>query len=418
MSHAYSEVENSVFKFIKWLENYGDDSYDRMDFWSSPIGVFSKRLFYRNKLLGAPLAALALLQETFFPSLLKLYARPRREAIGDAHYALSFFNLFEICQDKKYLKRGEQYLNALRESVCEGYSGACWGYTFGWETSVGYWQPKTPLITITPYGFWAFKKHWELTHRQASLDVCHSVAQFALNDLRQLKMPNGTICTSYSPNDERYIINANTYRAALLLEAYQLFHQEPYKTAAEENLDFVLSYQQPDGSWYYEAIGTRDRFIDNFHTCFVLRNLYKAYCLNQDAKLLAAIKKGYQFYRQHLFRPDNTPLHFARSKYIKLRKYEMYDYAEGISLGCLLKDEIEGAFEFSQILATDLIRRFQLKDGHFLTRVTTVGIKNKIPYHRWPQAQLLFALTTLLKVGRLPGQDSKFTVHDSKVVAA
>ncbi|NJM16356.1 MAG: hypothetical protein HC896_14145 [Bacteroidales bacterium] len=48
-------------------------------------------------------------------------------------------------------------------------------------------------------------------------------------------------------------------------------------------------------------------------------------------------------------------------KYNKLRKYEMYDYAESITLGPVLNDKIEGSLNFSYILAADLINRFQVK---------------------------------------------------------
>ena len=76
----------------------------------------------------------------------------------------------------------------------------------------------------------------------------------------------------------------------------------------------------------------------------------------------------------------------------------MYDYAEGISLGVLLKDNIEGALEFARLLAEDLVDKFQLEDGYFVTRVSTLGTKNKIPYLRWPQAQIFYALTNLLSI--------------------
>lgn len=77
----------------------------------------------------------------------------------------------------------------------------------------------------------------------------------------------------------------------------------------------------------------------------------------------------------------------------------MYDYAEGIALGPLLNPDIEGALDFSLQLALHLIDAFQLKKGYFVTRVTTLGTRNKVPYLRWPQAQLFYALTSLLLTG-------------------
>jgi uncharacterized protein YyaL (SSP411 family) len=367
-----------------------------MDFWSSTPGVLTRRLFYKSKFLGAPFAGFALLQETFFPSLLKLYGQPQREAIADAHYAVGFLNLYKLHEEEQFLNRAEEFLDALKSSRCEDYKNCCWGYAFGWENPAGYWPPKTPVISVTPYCFWAFKKHYEITGCKESLTICESAAEFAVEDLNNTEMPDGTISTSYSPKDRTAIINANTYRAAMLLDAYALFKNETYKKEALSNIEFVLSCQNKDGSWYYDGKGDAETFIDNFHTCFVLRNLFICYSHLEDPALLSAIKKGYKFYRNDLFREDGTPIHFAEAKYLKFRKYEMYDYAEGIKLGVLLKDEIDGSLEFSKQLAQTLMTKFQLPDGHFLTRVTTFGQKHKVPYHRWPQAQLFEALTALL----------------------
>ena len=394
-----SDIKESIDLFQGWLNSFGDISYDRMDYWSSSPGILAKKLFYTNKVIGAPLALWGLILENFLPNLQKLYSTPHREVIGDAHFALGYLNLFQISKNEEYLSKANSYLAVMKSTSTKGYSGYAWGYTFGWQQSKGkFWKPGTPMITITPYAFWAYKKHYELTQNQESYDIAVSIANFALKDLNEVKMPNGTICSSYSPISEDIVINANSYRAAILNEAYDLCGKEDFKKAADANIEFILSYQGKDGEWFYEAKGETDNFIDNFHTCFILRNLYKCYLINGDKELLASIKKGYKYYQKYLFYENGRPKHFAKAKYAKLRKYEMYDYAEGISLGILLKDEIPAAFEVAQRLAKDLIENFQTPKGHFLTRVTSLGTNHKVPYLRWPQAQLFYALTNIYKV--------------------
>jgi len=83
-------------------------------------------------------------------------------------------------------------------------------------------------------------------------------------------------------------------------------------------------------------------------------------------------------------------------KHNKLRKYEMYDFAEGINLGTLLHREIEGSYALAENMAQMLIGQYQLKDGHFVTRVTNLNTCHTMPFHRWPQAQIFNALTGLL----------------------
>ncbi len=393
-----SKVSNSIQSFLEWLDDFGEVSYDRMDYWSSKTGILAKKLFYRNKIIGAPLALWGLMLENFLPSIQKLYNKPHREVIGDAHFASGFFNLYETTKDEKYLKKGEHFLEVMKTTYSKGYSGFAWGYTFGWQQSKGkFWEAGIPMITITPYAFWAFKKHYELTGNLESKEIAVSIAEFALNDLNEITMPNGTICASYSPVSEDIVINANTYRAAILLEAYDLTENKKFKKTAEKNIEFVLSYQGKKGEWFYEAKGPENNFIDNFHTCFVLRNLYRCYLVNNDKNILNAIKKGYSYYANNLFLSNGRPKHFAKAKYAKLRKYEMYDYAEGITLGVLLKNDIPEAYKKAQWLAKDLIENFQTPKGYFITRVTSLNTKHKVPYLRWPQAQLFYALTSLLK---------------------
>lgn len=388
---------NSIKKFENWHEKFGDLSYDRMDFWSSKIGKFGKKMFYKNKLLGAPFAVWGLMLENFLPNIQKLYAKPHREVIGDSHFALSYLNMYKIEKDKKYLIKAESYLDAMRLSYTNGFSGMCWGYTFGWQTYKGYWEPGIPLITITPYAFWAFKRHYEITGKEKSKEIALSIAKFAIEDLNEIEMSNGTMCASYSPVSKDIVINANTYRAAVLMEAYEMNGDQTYRAVAQRNIDFVLSYQGEKGEWYYEAKPPKNNFIDNFHTCFVLRNLFQCYQVTKDEKILNAVKKGYQYYRENLFYDNGRPKHFAVAKYAKLRKYEMYDYAEGIKLGVLLKDEFPEAFEKSKELAEDLVNNFQTRKGYFVTRVTSFNTRHTVPYLRWPQAQLIYSLTNLIK---------------------
>jgi len=391
------QVEQSIERFMSWLEQNGQLSYDRMDFWGSQYGITAKKIFYKHKLLGAPLAAMGLLFENFFPGLQKVFSEPHREVIGDAHLVLSYLNLYEREQKPKYLRRAEDLMDTMLSYATKGYSGICWGYSFGWQTPYGYWKPGIPLITITPYAYWAFRKHFNITYSDSSKKTCVSIANFALKDLNEIKMPNGTWCASYSPISEDIVINANAYRAALLLDAYELSSNSIFKEAAQRNIEFVTSYQGEEGEWYYEAKPPEDNFIDNFHTCFVIKNLLAYYEIAPNEQLLDAINKGYSYYIKHLIDSKGYPIHFAKSKYLKFRKYEMYDFAEGIALGVDFKKYSPNSFSIAIDLASKLINEFQTNDGFFLTRVTSFNTKHKVPYIRWPQAQIFYALTKLLR---------------------
>lgn len=393
------KIEDSIQRFLDWLSNDGYYSYDQFDFWGSKLGVFSKKWYLKNKWTAAPLALTLQVLDSFLPRTRVLFAEKRRFAIGDAHFALGYLNLYRRFNDERYLSAARHLLDEILSYRTETGSGIGWGYPYTWVTGRAVYPPGTPFITVTPYCFDAFLEMVSITGDKKYLDAAARIARFAAYDLHETRISRNQTAAGYGPGDKSRVVNANAYRAALLLNAYNRFGVPEYKEKAVKNINFVLNRQGSDGSWDYAE---NEAFIDNFHTCFVLKNLYKSYLLFREEPVLDAVKRGYGYYREHLFRSDNTPIHFSKVKNPKFRKIEMYDYAEGIALGTLLNRDIYGALDFSLQLARYVVDTFQLKKGHFVTRVTTINTRNKMPYLRWPQAQLFYALTSLLL--KLPGK--------------
>jgi hypothetical protein len=386
------KLETSNEKFLNWLENNGFNSYDQFDFWGSKVGVLSKKLFLKNKWAAAPLVILIQCLESFLPGTRAFFAEKRRFAIGDAHFALGYLNMYRYYKDEKYLGMARELLEYLMTYKTETPHGIGWGYPYTWATGRAVYPPGTPLITVTPYCFYAMHEMYKITGEKKYLEDMKRIAGFAANDLYEAEITDTEVAAGYGLGDKSRIINANTYRAALLLKASELFGIDEYKEKAGKNINFVLGQQKNNGSWAYAV---NEAFIDNFHTCFVLKNLYKSYLILKDERILEAVKRGYEYYRKYHFRSDNTPIHFSKISNPKFRKIEMYDYAEGILLGPLLDTDIEGAGDFSAQMARKVVEKFQLKKGYYITRVTTLNTRNKVPYLRWPQAQLFYALTSL-----------------------
>jgi hypothetical protein len=180
-----------------------------------------------------------------------------------------------------------------------------------------------------------------------------------------------------------------------LFEADARFGLPEYKAKAQKNLNFILQSQRDDGAWLYAFDAPGEDFIDHFHTCFVLKNLFKINLRLKNPAITEAIKKGYAYYRKELFYADGLPKAFAKQPRTQIVKLEMYNFAEAITLGALLRDSIPEAFAHAQELATILRERHQLADGHFVTRVFRGGFRHTFPFLRWPQAQLFYSLTNL-----------------------
>jgi hypothetical protein len=309
---------------------------------------------------------------------------------------MGFFALAKVDQDTQCVRRGQEFLKALKAERCKGFGHYCWGYPFDWETCVGTFRAGTPLITTTPYGYEAFEAGYEATGDPGYLQIMQSVGTFAFENLVETEVSPGVFACSYTPFDRRRVVNANAYRGFLLTVAGQRFGNRDWLIAAKRNLAFVLSSQQGDGSWLY-AVDGLDQFVDNFHTCFVLKNLFKVWQVTGTPDVLDAIRRGYQFYKQHLLDKNGQPIPYSRAQRLVLYRRELYDYAEGINVALLLRDVDVDASAILDRLLQGLLQDWILPDGHFMTRQLLVG-RNTVPYHRWAQSQTFRALASYCAV--------------------
>ena len=85
------KFESSIFSFLNWLKETGYHSNDKDDLLDTPLGLYVKKIFYKNKILGAHLLGVFLILENFFPFLYKVYFFRKKESHEvDAQYASSF----------------------------------------------------------------------------------------------------------------------------------------------------------------------------------------------------------------------------------------------------------------------------------------------------------------------------------------
>jgi len=395
-------------RFRAWLEKTGNASYDPYDLPSTRYGRWARRLYYEKHSFGVVLNAPMILIELIAPSIRSLFVQKERYATADAQLALAFMNLHETLRYGKTsctiiktdpsdcLRQAKILAASLLNQSIPGYSGHCWGYPFDWQNVNGLMKKHTPHITATPYCYETFARLFDLTGDSQYLAIARSVSRFVDRDLHDTPCGRGATAASYTPNDHSKVVNASAYRTFVLFDAARRFDNAAYYTKAWQNLRFILDTQQPNGSWLYAIDNPREAFIDHFHTCFVLKNLQKVNQTLQNDEVRHAIAAGYDYYRNNLFDHENNPRSYTIAPRVQIVRLEMYNLAEAITLGALLRDEIPEAYQLAHILASRLIKNYQLRDGHWVTRVYLGGIRHTFPFLRWPQSQLFHALTKLL----------------------
>jgi hypothetical protein len=393
--HSNEKIRQTLVAFIDWLDGYGQTSYDHQSYFAGPIGGRAKALYYRNRLLGAIAVAPMVLSEGFFPAARQLFWHKQRFPIADAHYAMGFARLYQLTGEERLYDNAVHFLKVLEQTRCERYKHYCWGYPFDWVTRTGVMPAGTPLITTTPYVYEAFSALYRIDGREHWLEIMHSAAEHAANDIKDREISPGTWSAGYNPMDtEGCVVNASAYRAFMLLSAAIEFSRDDYWHIAERNLRFVLESQQPDGSWFYATDGVRD-FVDHFHTCFVLKALAKIEALSGHEGCRKAIEAGVGYYTANLFDDSGLPKPFARAPRTTVYRRELYDYAECINLGTLLGGRFPQLAELAATTTDDLVMHWQKADGSFRARRLLLGWDN-VPMHRWAQAQIFRALCFVL----------------------
>jgi len=393
--------------FTKWLDTYGETSWDYQSFFARPVGGRAKALYYRHKLVGTAAVAPMIFFEAFLPSARRLFHHRIRFPIADAHYAMGFAFLYEATGNFSYLEKAVHFLTELKKSRCRQFKEYCWGYPFDWVWRGGVIKQQTPLITTTPYVYEAFLQVFQMDPRDDWKLVLQSIARHAATDIKDFRTSESASSCSYTPFDEGRVINASAYRAFLLTSASQIFCNEDYWRIAERNLNFVLENQNADGSWPYAVDGVRD-FVDHFHTCFVMKALAKIQSLIGYKACEDAFVKGVDYYLKNLFDEDGLPKPFSRAPRLTVYKRELYDCAECINLCLLLRDRFPQLEAILEKVVAHILGVWVKRDGSFRSRKLHLGWDN-VPMHRWGQAQMFRSLAFYLR------ETSKHSSRESEI---
>jgi hypothetical protein len=389
-----AQVEAAVLHFTKWLDRFGETSYDHQSFFASDLARAAKSLYYKKPLLGTIAVSPMIFSEAFLPSARKLFWKRQRFPIADAHYAMGFAFLSRALRDRQYYERAVHFLEVLKETRSPGFEHYCWGYPFNWETKRGTMWQATPLITTVPYVYEAFREVYQIDKDPQWLEIMRSIAEHTVLDYNDFETSANASAVCYKPGPENSsgVINASAYRAFLLTSASVAFSETSYRKIADRNLAFVLENQNADGSWPYST--DEDRlFIDHFHTCFVLKALAKIEAITGNPQCTKAIERGVDYYVKNLFDEHGLPKPFSRRPRMTVYRRELYDYAECINVGVLL----DGRFPALDKIMSKVINLegWHKSDGSFRSRQLLLGWDD-VPMHRWAQSQLFRSLCFLL----------------------
>ena len=375
----------------KWCRSQGFAGYD-------PYDGLNSSLFQATPLRHSRAARLAWTQfcKRSPVDFRKLARVPHeRNAKGMALFALGALADYRRLQTKEAEVNVRELLDDLIGMSLKGFSGACWGYNFDWQ-SRSFFAPKgTPTVIPTAFAARALCEAAEVIDRDEYLPFARTICNFILSDLNRSDETSEEVCFSYSPLDRTRVFNASLMAAEVLATVGGMLHEQSFCEGAMRATRYVIRRQLHDGSWAYGADG-HQTWSDNFHTGFILTSLSRIMtgCEARD-ELEPALVHGYEFWKERFFLSNGWPKYYPN----RLYPADVHSAAAAIVTLVELRGRFPGTLELAEQIAGWAIENMRSPEGHFYYQRHRFHT-NRIPYMRWSQAWMAYALGRLLEAGQ------------------
>jgi len=285
-----------------------------------------------------------------------------------------------------------QALDWLTENQSKGYSGACWGNHFDYQSRSFYLPKGVPTIVWTSLIGHAFLDGHDHFKQDKYLEVAVSACEHILRDLDRLT-EGDTLCLSYIPTANKQVHNSNTLGASLLARTSSRIGNTQYRSIAQKAIQYTANHQRADSSWYY---GEADNlhWVDNFHTAYVL-DCFKYYAASTgDDRFVKNMMNGYAYWKKTFFLPDGTPRYYDH----KTLPIDIQCSSQAIDTLVFFHDVDPENLPLALSIAKWTIEHMQDPTGYFYYRRYSSLLINKTPTLHWGQATMLCALAGLYKL--------------------
>ena len=314
---------------------------------------------------------------------------------GMGFLARGFIRLHQATGERVWRDKAEFALGYLIQNQSPGYSGACWGNHFDYQSRSFYLPKGVPTVVWTALIGHSFLDAYDHFHRDSYLQVAISSCEHIIRDLETFS-DGESLCIGYIPSripaKNKQVHNANTLGASLLARVYSYTRNNSYRDLAERAIQYTALHQRPDFSWYYgEAANLH--WVDNFHTAYVL-DCFKYYKQSTgDDRFEKNLMSGYEYWKKTFFLPDGTPRYYDH----KTLPIDIQCCSQAIDTLAFFSDRDPESLPFALKIATWTIEHMQDPTGYFYYRRYSRWLVNKTPTLHWGQATMLCALAGLYK---------------------
>lgn len=390
-----------ISNFVR-LKKYCEDEHFKG--WDPFDGLNSKALKTVLPLKQSAILRLIVIQgfKRYPWNLRPLFGVPKDyNAKGIGLFLQGYCNLLKVIKRNPTLESKLGSKEALIEKINElanllinlrskGYNGSCWGYNFDWQSRRLFLFPAyCPTVVATSFCATALMDAYEVTGNKEYLDVALDSANFILNDLH-LDEYEGEKMISYSPLDGNDLVsNASLLGSKVLAYCYKYTGNEKYLEVARSSVRACCKGQRADGAWTYSQIPPK-LWVDSFHTGYNLDGLIAYEEQTGDKDYHENIERGFDYYIKNFFNEDGSP------KYYDNQQYPIDIHCPGQLLVTLHRlHKFEDYSGLAEKVLNWTIQNMQDKRGYFYYQLKK-GISSKIPYMRWSNAFMFYAISYYL----------------------
>jgi rhamnogalacturonyl hydrolase YesR len=378
------QLRESISRLSRWLEGNDYRGFDTFDGLNARL---LRPLTFETKLLRT-----VLLQSVRrFPINIRplLGIQKEHSSKGMGFLARGFMRLHTATGDSVWRDKARFALGWLIENQSKGYSGACWGNHFDYQSRSFYLPKGVPTVVWTSLIGHAFLDGYIQFHDKQYLGIAVSACEHILRDLETYSDGDG-VCITYVPGLNNQVHNANTLGGSLLARTYTYTRSEQYRALAQRAMQYTAQHQRSDGSWWY---GERDNlhWVDNFHTGYVL-DCFKQYAESTgDNRYERNMLRGYEYWKKTFFLSDGTPKYYN----YKVLPLDIQCCSQATDTLVLFSDHDPEALPLALKVAQWTIKNMQDQAGYFYYRRYGRLLVNKTPTLHWGQATMLCALAGL-----------------------
>ena len=380
---TYGVADQACTDLRSWIEAEDYKGYDPYDALNSPL--------LRLVSLGMKWPRIAVTQTVkHFPINLRplLLVKKDYNPKGLGLFLWSYAKIYKATGDEAAKENAYKVLGLLKDCVSTGTSGNAWGYNFNWQSRAFYVPKGTPTIVNSSFIGHALIDAYEIFDDKQFLDMALPIADFILKDLNRTGSSDN-FCFSYTPTDSLIVHNANLLGASLLIRLHEYSGNEEMEKAALASLEYSMSLQREDGSWWY-ADTDYQQWIDSFHTGFNLQAIRYFLDLGKAQQHQGSYERGVKYYADNFFKADGTAKYFHDRDLPE----DIHSYAQAIVFFSGMGEQYK---ELLDRVAVKMLTTFRSPKGYFYFQ-RRKGKPISIPYMRWAQSWAFHALSEYLLV--------------------